>query len=131
MCVSVIIDLIPDARVATDEIKEEDEELQAALAASMESTKFTKETTQDDSGSNNPKEEDSCSLKRPAYPPLPEEPKADRKLICRIGLRLPDGRRVQRNFLRSDPIQVRFHAETCVVSYLLTDNFVPLASWIF
>ncbi|KAF5732957.1 plant UBX domain-containing protein 7 [Tripterygium wilfordii] len=41
----------------------------------------------------------------PVYPPLSEEPKGDRNRICRVGVRLPDGRRVQRNFLCSDPIQ--------------------------
>ncbi|KAK2656248.1 hypothetical protein Ddye_009300 [Dipteronia dyeriana] len=42
----------------------------------------------------------------PTYPPLPEEPKGDRNLLCRVGVRLPDGRRTQRNFLRFDPIQL-------------------------
>lgn len=41
-----------------------------------------------------------------SYPPLPEEPKGDKNLLCRVGVRLPDGRRVQRNFLRADSIQV-------------------------
>ncbi|XP_078448515.1 UBX domain-containing protein isoform X2 [Wolffia australiana] len=40
------------------------------------------------------------------YPPLPEEPQAKRELLCRVGIRLPDGRRIQRNFLLSDPIQL-------------------------
>ena len=45
---------------------------------------------------------------KPSYPPLPEEPKGvDKTLLCRVGVRLPDGRRVQRNFFRTDPIQVR------------------------
>ncbi|KAM7271572.1 hypothetical protein ACFE04_030786 [Oxalis oulophora] len=40
------------------------------------------------------------------YPLLTEEPKVDRNLLCRVGIRLPDGRRVQRSFLRTDPIQL-------------------------
>ncbi|XP_022734545.1 plant UBX domain-containing protein 7-like [Durio zibethinus] len=50
--------------------------------------------------------EEPCSSEKPTYPPLPEEPKADRNLLCRVGVRLPDGRRVQRNFLRTDPVQL-------------------------
>ncbi|GLT85090.1 hypothetical protein SLE2022_032920 [Rubroshorea leprosula] len=51
-------------------------------------------------------EEETLSTKKPTYLPLPEEPKGDRNLLCRVGIRLPDGRRVQRNFLRTDPIQL-------------------------
>ncbi|KAI5678273.1 hypothetical protein M9H77_09223 [Catharanthus roseus] len=83
---------------------EEDEDLQRALAASMEGVK---DHDQD------PKESDEAGMKDtqsltsvPTYPPLPEEPKDDRSLLCRVGVRLPDGRRLQRNFLRTDPIQL-------------------------
>ncbi|PIM97844.1 hypothetical protein CDL12_29682 [Handroanthus impetiginosus] len=88
--------------LAADENNDEDEELQRALAASMEDNK--------EIGGGEPKEvSDSDAeekVKKPAYPPLPEEPKVDRSLLCRVGVRLPDGRRVQRNFLRTDPIQL-------------------------
>ena len=57
---------------------------------------------------NSTEEEQTCSPKKPTYPPLPEEPKGDRNLLCRVGVRLPDGRRLQRNFFRTDPIQVTF-----------------------
>ncbi|XP_055822259.1 plant UBX domain-containing protein 7-like [Solanum dulcamara] len=40
------------------------------------------------------------------YLPLPEEPKCDRNLICRIAIRLPDGRRIQRNFMKTDSIKL-------------------------
>jgi len=43
----------------------------------------------------------------PVYPPLPEEPKGGMELLCRIGIRFPDGRRLQRNFLRTDPVKVQ------------------------
>ncbi|KAL4586488.1 hypothetical protein LXL04_011124 [Taraxacum kok-saghyz] len=46
------------------------------------------------------------SEKSRSYPVLPEEPKGDRNVVCRVGIRLPDGRRLQRNFLKSDPIQL-------------------------
>jgi len=43
----------------------------------------------------------------PTFPPLPEEPKGgDRSLQCRVGIRLPNGQRLQRNFLKTDTIQV-------------------------
>ncbi|KAL8535763.1 hypothetical protein ACS0TY_011416 [Phlomoides rotata] len=81
---------------------DEDEELQRALAVSMENYKEVGEGDLKEVSDANPEEK----VKQPAYLPLPEEPKGDRNLICRVGVRLPDGRRVQRNFLRSDPIQL-------------------------
>ncbi|KAJ9554126.1 hypothetical protein OSB04_018171 [Centaurea solstitialis] len=84
-----------------DETNEEDEEMRLARAMSM--------GTMEDSDDVKEKE------KRQVYPPLPEEPKGDRNLVCRVGVRLPDGRRLQRNFLRSDPIQLlwSFCAANC------------------
>ncbi|XP_042495028.1 putative plant UBX domain-containing protein 14 [Macadamia integrifolia] len=64
---------------------------------------------------NGPKSRlEKCSMKeekkkkmKMTYPPLPEEPKNDdTSLICRVGVRLPDGRRFCRSFLRNDPIQI-------------------------
>uniref|UniRef100_A0A3Q7HUA6 UBX domain-containing protein n=1 Tax=Solanum lycopersicum TaxID=4081 RepID=A0A3Q7HUA6_SOLLC len=44
------------------------------------------------------------------YLPLPEEPNGslicDKNLVCRIAIRLPDGRRIQRNFMKTDPIKL-------------------------
>lgn len=41
------------------------------------------------------------------YPPLPEEPTGDRSVCCSMAIKIPpDGRRIQRNFLLSDPIQL-------------------------
>ncbi|KAI3996249.1 hypothetical protein MKX01_026717 [Papaver californicum] len=48
----------------------------------------------------------TSSSKKLTYPELPEEPKVDKTLLCRIGFRLPDGRRLQRNFLQTDPLQL-------------------------
>lgn len=43
----------------------------------------------------------------PAYPAVPEEPlQVARNLVCRIGVRLPDGRMIRRNFLLTDPVQL-------------------------
>lgn len=83
---------------------EEDEELQRPLAESMESIKQSDQLGSQDKGAVMDKEEERTS--KPMYPCLPEEPKGDRNLLCRVGLRLPDGRRVQRNFLRTDPVQL-------------------------
>ncbi|XP_026386547.1 plant UBX domain-containing protein 7-like [Papaver somniferum] len=49
----------------------------------------------------------SSSSKKLTYPDLPEEPKVDEAetLICRIEVHFLNGRRLQRNFLRTDPIQ--------------------------
>lgn len=81
---------------------EEDEDMRRALAASMEGVKDTDKKETDDVD----KSPQTLLTKNPAYPPLPEEPKGDKNLLCRVGVRLPDGRRLQRNFLRSDPIQL-------------------------
>ena len=95
---------------------EEDEEVQRALAVSLEGMKEAVKLSSEDKDTKvAEKEEEKC----PTYPPLPEEPKGDRKLLCRIGVRLPNGRRCQRNFLRTDPIQVfvfyelQFHSQFC------------------
>ncbi|XP_074363137.1 plant UBX domain-containing protein 7-like isoform X2 [Apium graveolens] len=87
-----------------DGSKEEDEELLLALAASMEGIKDTSGVSKNMDISN--AEEEMRKTKKPTYPPLPEEPKADKSLLCRVGVRLPDGQRLQRNFLRTDPIQL-------------------------
>lgn len=95
--------------VVVDETNEEDEEMQRAVAASMESMKDSCGVAAEDKDASVTVtgEEETCSSKKQTYPPLPEEPKGDRNLLCRVGFRLPDGRRVQRNFFRTDPIQVR------------------------
>lgn len=94
--------------VDLEESNEVDEEvLRRALAASMQSLEESSEIAginKDAVSADKGQETDLPS--RPSYPPLPEEPKGDRNLLCRVGVRLPDGRRVQRNFLRKDPIQV-------------------------
>lgn len=91
------------------ETNEEDEELQRALAVSMENMNHLEQVVSEEKDMTTAnKDENECSIEKPVYPPLPEEPKGDRNLICRVGFRLPDGKRVQRSFLRTDPIQVKF-----------------------
>ncbi|XP_076890023.1 plant UBX domain-containing protein 7-like isoform X2 [Bidens hawaiensis] len=92
--------------VVADGTDEEDENVRVARALSME-------TTMENSVKEPLKDSDVINIKEEirksenfSYPPLPEEPKGDRNLICRVGVRLPDGRRLQRNFLRADPIQL-------------------------
>lgn len=103
--------MTPEAPVAADATNEEDEELLQALAASMEGTKdaIGGVTTIDKDVTNGEKEEEQMPPpKKATYPPLPEEPTGDRNLLCRVGVRLPDGRRLQRSFWRTDPLQVKF-----------------------
>lgn len=51
--------------------------------------------------------EEDGGRKLPEYPDLPEEPKGEKNLLCRLGIRLPpNGRRIQRNFLLTDSIQL-------------------------
>ncbi|RAL54596.1 hypothetical protein DM860_001724 [Cuscuta australis] len=90
-----------------DQVKNEEEELQLALAASMEGMKDSHVDALKESIRAEDNGKDTTNItKKPIYPPLPEEPKGDRNILCRVGIRLPDGRRLQRNFLRSDPIQL-------------------------
>ncbi|KAI3972480.1 hypothetical protein MKW92_004651 [Papaver armeniacum] len=80
--------------------EEEDEQLRLAILASMENM-----TAIVAPACANSTDEPSLS-KKLAYPDLPEEPKVEKTLLCRIGVRLPDGRRIQRNFLLTDPVQL-------------------------
>uniref|UniRef100_A0A2P2KY06 Uncharacterized protein MANES_17G092500 n=1 Tax=Rhizophora mucronata TaxID=61149 RepID=A0A2P2KY06_RHIMU len=89
-----------------DETNEDDEDVQRALAASMESMKESSVVASHDKDVTSNDQEEKCLPEEPKYPPLPEEPKGDRRLLCRVGIRLPNGRRMQRNFLKTDPIQV-------------------------
>jgi hypothetical protein len=99
--------IMPPAQKIKGKTNEEDEEMLRAVAASIEGLKeSTVVTTNEEKDATDNKEEATPSPEKPVYPPLPEEPKADRSLLCRVGIRLPDGRRVQRNFLRTDPIQL-------------------------
>ncbi|KAI3972481.1 hypothetical protein MKW92_004652 [Papaver armeniacum] len=82
--------------------EEEDEELFLAILASMENMTASGAPTCSDSTN----ELVTSSSNKLAYPALPEEPKVEKSLLCRIGVRLPDGRRLQRNFLRTDPVQL-------------------------
>ncbi|KAM6546660.1 hypothetical protein CsatB_027396 [Cannabis sativa] len=83
------------------------EEVARALAASMESIKETSEVIPKDKHVNLTEEDEkTCLENKPDYPPLPEEPKGDKSLLCTVGFRLPDGRRVRRSFLRTDPVQL-------------------------
>ncbi|XP_026395929.1 plant UBX domain-containing protein 7-like [Papaver somniferum] len=82
--------------------EEEDEELFQAILASMENMT----TTVAPACSDSIEEPVTSSSNKLTYPDLPEEPKVDKTLLCRIGVRLPDGRRLQRNFLRTDPVQM-------------------------
>nr|GEY30453.1 hypothetical protein [Tanacetum cinerariifolium] len=91
--------------VARNGKSEEDKDTQLAQASSIETTvvdSFVEPSKALDAVNT----ENEIPKSEITYPPLPEEPKGDRSLLCRVGVRLPDGRRLQRNFLRSDPIQL-------------------------
>ncbi|KAI3899584.1 hypothetical protein MKW98_008372 [Papaver atlanticum] len=80
--------------------EEEDEEIFQAILASMENMTASVALACDTD------EPVTSSSNKLTYPALPEEPKVEKTLLCRIGVRLPDGRRLQRNFLRTDPVQL-------------------------
>lgn len=89
--------------VIADKVNEDDNKMKLEQALSTVTLKDTSEGLLKDLGTNKkvPKEE------KRNYPTLPEEPKGDKSLLCRVCVRLPDGSRAQRNFLRADPIQVK------------------------
>uniref|UniRef100_A0A1D1YZD4 UBX domain-containing protein 7 n=1 Tax=Anthurium amnicola TaxID=1678845 RepID=A0A1D1YZD4_9ARAE len=96
--------------VSADKTPEEDsgEVLQAAAAASIEDNKDVVGSSATGGEQPEPDKEVAVGSSdvKPTYPPLPEEPKGNREILCKVGIRLPDGRRIQRNFLRTDPIQL-------------------------
>ncbi|GAB4848169.1 hypothetical protein Ancab_002836 [Ancistrocladus abbreviatus] len=99
--------LVPAAKIHADETNDGDEEVQRALAASLEGMKHLDDLVSKGKDAITVyNEEETCSTRKPSYPPLPDEPQGDRSLLYRIGFLLPDGRRVQRNFLRDDSIQL-------------------------
>ncbi|XP_072971587.1 plant UBX domain-containing protein 7 [Typha angustifolia] len=83
---------------------EDDEELLRAVAASLEESKGLLRTHAIDDKAEPEKDVESSSNGKPPieYPPLPEEPQGSRDLLCRVGVRLPNGQRLQRKFLRAD-----------------------------
>jgi UBX domain-containing protein 7 len=88
-------------------IDEEDEELARAVAAFLEQSKEVPGESDATDDMAEPEEEDEpCTNIKLDYPLLPEEPTGSRDLLCRVAIRLPDGRRIQRNFLHTDPIKV-------------------------
>jgi UBX domain-containing protein 7 len=88
-------------------VEDEDEELARAIAASLEVVIEASDASDDDMAEAEPEEENEPSLNiKPDYPPLPEEPKGSRELLCRVAIRLPNNQRIQRNFLHTDPIKV-------------------------
>ncbi|KAK3019661.1 hypothetical protein RJ639_003857 [Escallonia herrerae] len=93
-------------RVAADGSNEEEEDMRLALEASTEGIKDASGMIAKDINVSNTEREELCKPEIPAYPPLPEEPQGDRNLLCSVRVRLPDGRRIQRKFFRTDPIQL-------------------------
>lgn len=72
---------------------------------STRATKFVVASAGDETGTDEDAEA-SLNANLEKYLHLSEEPKGEEELTCRVGIRLPDGRRLQRNFLRSDPIKL-------------------------
>lgn len=88
-----------------DKEVEDDEELMRAIAASLEDGKGASRPPVIDDEPKPEKDSETSLNGEMIYPPLPEEPKSSREL-CKIGIRLPDGRRIRRNFLPTDSTKV-------------------------
>ncbi|KAJ8498028.1 hypothetical protein OPV22_008580 [Ensete ventricosum] len=87
------------------EAVEDDVEVLQAIAASMEDAKSPPRPPVTDDDPEPEKDGETSSNGNLIYPPLPEEPKGSKEL-CRVGIRLPDGCRIQRKFLRTDSIKL-------------------------
>jgi hypothetical protein len=70
-----------------------------------------------DAWTNDEETVSASSSRKLEYPPLPEEPNVGRDLLCRVGIRLPGGHRLQRNFLRTDSVKV------CIIYYFFVIGF--------
>ena len=92
--------------VPIDTLRDEDEEVLLAIAASLEGNKVAIRPSAAQDEPKVEKDPETTSSKKLVYPSLPEEPKEKRELLSRVGIRLPDGRRLQRHFLRTDSIKV-------------------------
>lgn len=93
------------AASSLDDANVEDEDVLKALAASLEDVKRPA-LLSDDKNLEKEQEPEVPKSTKPVYPVLPDEPKCDSHLLCKILVRLPDGQRFRRNFLRTDSIQV-------------------------
>jgi len=108
-------------------VEDEDEELARAVAASLEEGKEIIEASDasDDMAEAEPQVDNEPSLNiKPDYPPLPEEPTGSRDRLCRVAIRLPNNRRIQRNFLHTDPIKV-----TPASNFSDLISLLPLPHW--
>lgn len=105
-----------DAPIVTPNAEEE--ELQQALAASLQDSRehVVGEHVADKNGNISTagsedvqaetQQDKTASEFKLRCPTLPEEPGHTDATVCRVAVRFPDGSRGQRRFLRSDPIQV-------------------------
>ncbi|GLJ44448.1 hypothetical protein SUGI_0932570 [Cryptomeria japonica] len=104
------------APILQEILEPDDEELRQALAASLEDINLpvvgandsqTLEKQSKDQLLHN-QELTAAPSQKPKleYPSLPEEPQGQKEVVCKVGVRFPDGKRTQRRFLRSDPIQL-------------------------
>ncbi|WOK98404.1 plant UBX domain-containing protein 7 [Canna indica] len=84
---------------------DEDPEILQAIAASLEDTRGLPAPPVADDESKPEQVDEASSNGKLNYPPLPEEPKGGKE-TCRVGIRLPEGRRIQRSFLRNDSIKL-------------------------
>ncbi|RZS22207.1 hypothetical protein BHM03_00054951 [Ensete ventricosum] len=84
-----------------DKEVEDDEELMWAIAASLEDGEGASRPPIIDDEPKPEKDSETSLNGELIYPPLPEEPKSSRE-VCKVGIRLPDGRRIRRSFLPTD-----------------------------
>ncbi|XP_031495924.1 plant UBX domain-containing protein 7 [Nymphaea colorata] len=97
---------LKSAASLADNPNEEDEDVLKALAASLEDVKRPALPSDEDKKPEKEQEPEVPKSAKPLYPVLPDEPKCDSSLLCKILVRLPDGQRFRRNFLRTDSIQL-------------------------
>ncbi|KAK8935074.1 hypothetical protein KSP39_PZI012914 [Platanthera zijinensis] len=72
------------------------------------------QTDEEASEEEEAKERSDVVTEKPIYPPLPEEP-TEKKLICKVGICLPSGKRVHRSFLKTDSTKLLWSFCSCLL----------------
>lgn len=98
------MNLLTSASILGKVAVKDDVEMVQATAVFLEDTRGPRPLVMDEESRPETSHETNPNEK-PTYPPLLEEPEGSTGL-CRVAIRLPDGRKLQRKFLLADSIKV-------------------------
>ncbi|DAZ92571.1 TPA: hypothetical protein N0F65_012801 [Lagenidium giganteum] len=103
----------------------EEDQLAAAIAASLEQQDSNEDNYSDDDGDDAVASDDEVKAEEKIEPavPMPPEPASDAPGVTRLQLRGPDGSRLVRRFLRTDPISLLWVYVRDQIAEARTRNF--------